>query len=221
MLCAVSDDEHTSIPRSSPGAEPESKYLDAFHHFSTPTLPHLLALLTHPSNSFPPHDTRLLVVDSVSTLFASAFPKTTENGNKQQPSVKKSEAVQWAAGRRWAVMGDFISKIGKLAATRNMAILLIGQTTTRIRAETGAVLCPAISGTAWDGGISNRIVLFRDWLSRSTPAPSQKEAELDVRFAGVVKAKGVSHDGTGPLAMFRIEQVRQQLVTDRPVHDTE
>ena len=105
-------------------------------------------------------------------------------------------------------MGDLISKISRLAATKSIAILLTSQTTTRIRSETGAVLHPAISGTAWDTGISTRIVIFRDWFFQaSETASSQGEYIPGVRLAGVMKAKGISYEGVGKVVMFVIEKV--------------
>ena len=180
--------------------------LESFHHFTAPTLPHLLALVAHQSTSFPPSNTSLIVIDSISSLFALAFPKTLEGTYTQTP-VKKSDAAQWAASRRWVVMSDFISNISRLAATRNSAILLTSQTTTRIRCETGAVLHPAISGTAWDSGISTRVVLFRDWMFQATEAPTgQDEYVPGMRFAGVIKAKGILYEGVGRVTTFKIEK---------------
>lgn len=183
------------------------EYLEKLHHFATPSLPHLLALLTYQSSSFPPPETSLIVVDSISTLFALAFPKTTDRASDQQIPVKKGDTAHWASGRRWAVMGDLISKISRLAATKNIAVLLTSQMTTRIRAETGAVLHPAISGTPWDTGISTRVVIFRDWMFRASETASQGEYMPGVRFAGVIKAKGVSYEGVGKVATFVIEKV--------------
>lgn len=189
-------------------SESVDDYLKRSHHFFTPSLPHLLALLTHHSSSFPPTNTSLIVVDSISTLFAMAFPKTGENASSQQPGAKKSDAAQWASGRRWAVMGDFIVKISRLAATRNIAILLTSQMTTRVGSESGAVMYPAISGTAWDTGISTRIVIFRDWIFQATDAASSRgEYVPGIRLAGVIKAKGVSCEGVGKVVMFTIETV--------------
>ena len=194
-----------------PSSDPASvdEYLDKFHHFTTPSLPHLLALLAHQSSTFPPTNTSLIVVDSISTLFAQAFPKSVENTTNDPPSAKKSDAAQWASGRRWAVMGDIMSKFNKLAATGDVAILLTSQMTTRVRSETGAVMHPAISGTAWDAGISTRIVLFRDWIfEKSGNASSQGEYVPGARLAGVIKAKGCSSEGVGKVVVFTVEKVR-------------
>ena len=190
-------------------SDPESvdEYLKRLHHFTTPSLPHLLALLTHQSPSFPPPETSLIVVESIASLFTLAFPKTGESASSEQRAAKTSDATQWASGRRWAVMGDFISKISRLAATWNIAILLTSQMMTRITAETGAVMHPAISGTAWDAGISTRIILFRDWIFQATgTTSSQGEYMPGVRLAGVMKAKGISYEGLGKVIMFTIEK---------------
>ena len=202
--------EHPRIFEKQP-ASSQSDFrarLNNLHHFTTPTLPHLLALLTHQSTSFPPLNTSLIVIDSVSTLFALAFPKILENADILQTPAKKSEAVQWSAGRRWAVMGEFMSKIGRLAATSNIAILLTSQATTRIKYESRAMLHPAISGNAWDSGIGARLVLFRDWLFQGPETPSSHgKYEPGVSFGGVMKAKGFTYEGVGKVVTFTIEEV--------------
>lgn len=180
-----------------------------FHHFTTPTLPHLLALCAHESSTFPPKGTGLIVVDSVSSLFAAAFPRANDDSDtKQTPEKpKKNDAGQWAASRKWAVMGELVSKLGKLAATNNIAILLTCETTTRIRMETGAMLHPAISGIAWESGISARIVLFRDWLFDPAKSSSQEGYMPGMRFAGILKAGGVSFERLEKIVSFLINKV--------------
>ena len=181
-----------------------------FHHLHAPTLPHLLALLLHPPSSFPPSETGVIVVDTVSPLFATAFPKGYDNYDNNHPATKKSEAAQWAAGRRWAVMGDFVSKLGKLATIRSLAVVLISQTTTKIKGESRAVLRPTMSTKSWDEGISTRIVLYRDWL-QSNSGSSQKDRMQAVRFAAVEKLGGASYDGLRTPTPFKIETVPGQL----------
>lgn len=209
MLESPNDASRTTESSAQSDLLAAEKQIQNLTHFALPTLAHLIALLAHPSDSFPPSNTSLLVVDNISTLFALAFPKLIEDAHKQQqqPPARKYDASQFASGRRWAVMADLISRLGRLAVTRNIAILLLGQTTTRIRSDTGAVLCPAISGTGWDGGINSRIVLYRDWLFLSKDSSSQAEHCPGVRFAGIMKAKGITYDDLGRTAAFTIEQV--------------
>ena len=155
----------------------------------------------------------MLIIDTISTLFALAFPRTADTVDQQQTPVKKSDAAQWASGRRWAVMSDFISKLSRLAATRNIAVVLTSQTTTRVKSETGAVLCPAITGNTWDTGIGTRIVLFRDWMFQTADTPSSQTVFLPgTRFAGVTKAKGVHYDGMDHTIAFRITKVGSQII---------
>lgn len=198
--------EDREPPSSPPVPEANDELLDRLHYFKTPTLAHLLALLFHPSPSFPPAGTRLIIIDAVSTLFATAFSRTIETSDARQGSAKKNETAQWAANRRWAVMGDFVSRIGKLAATRAMAIVLVSQTTIKVRAGHEAVLRPALSSKAWDEGIHNRIALFRDWPPLRNRLTPTAQFEI-IRFAGVEKAGGVSCDGFDQAVPFRIDKV--------------
>lgn len=147
------------------------------------------------------------MIDSISTLFAAAFPNHGFD-RKQASDKMKRDADQWASSRKLTFMGDFVSRLGKLATTNNIAVLFTSQTATRIRAETGATLNPTISGTTWDIGISARIVLFRDWFFQSAEAPANSWEYLpEVRVAGVLKASGVSYEGLGRMVSFTIEKV--------------
>ena len=80
---------------------------------------------------------------------------------------------------------------------------------TKINSDTGAVMHPAMSGTPWDVGISTRIVVFRDWIYQGSDGTSSQGGYLPgARLAGVMKAKGVSRQGVGEVAVFMIEKVR-------------
>ena len=184
-----------------------SELLTRFHHFTAPTLPHLLALLMHPCPTFPPRGTSVIVVDPVSAVFATAFPKVGSKIEYTHKLGAKSDQAHWVANRRWSVMGDFISKIGKLAAIHDIAILLTNQTTTKILPEMGAIVHPSISSTAWDSGVSDRIVLYRDWITRKDQGSTQGKYALNARFVTVVKAKGVSLNALDNVVPFTIEDV--------------
>lgn len=186
--------------------------LGRFHHLLAPTLPHLIALLIHSTATFPPEGATLLVVDSVSTPFIQAFARSNRH-IEDRASGKKGDAAQWASGRRWAVMGDLISALGKLAATRNIAIVLTSQTTTKMKMENAALLQAAMLGTAWDSGISSRILLYRDWQGETEEKFNQEKRDItpDLRFAAAIKIGGVSLDGFGEIVQFTIGAVRSSL----------
>ncbi|KAL8887475.1 MAG: hypothetical protein Q9215_004950 [Flavoplaca cf. flavocitrina] len=181
--------------------------LDKFHHFMAPTLPHLMALLAHSTATFPPKGTVLLIVDSISTPFNQAFASSTKS-HEERPMGKRNDAGHWASGRRWAVMADLISTLAKLAATRNIAVLLTSQTTTKMRLGDTALLQPALAGTAWDSGISSRILLYRDWQAKTTNELKEdhETAASNLRFAAVTKTGGVSFEGFGQIMSFAIER---------------
>ncbi|KAI9804510.1 MAG: hypothetical protein M1825_001409 [Sarcosagium campestre] len=186
-------------------AHGKKQQLQRFHHFSIPSLAHLLALLLHPSKNFPPAGTSLLVIDCMSNLFNTAFPRNTEEPTKTarygaSPAARHSDMSQQAAGRRWAVMSDLITGIHKLATMRGLAVLIINETVMSTRSEGGAVLAPAMTSTAWQGGIANRVVIYRD--NPPLPGDIAGDETEDIlrrtRFAGVQKSAGATH-GNGVL----------------------
>ncbi|KAF2684500.1 P-loop containing nucleoside triphosphate hydrolase protein [Lentithecium fluviatile CBS 122367] len=176
-----------------------------FHHYTAPTLAHLLALFVHPPTSFPPPHTGLIVIDSLSTLFDNAYPRNADD----RVSRNKNDTTRWAAGRRFAVINELIATLTRVAALHDIALLVTCLTITRIRAGSRALLVPAISGTEWDSGISTRLVLFRDWVPGQGKVSSIDTARLQkARFAGVLKANGVvlaDEGGVGNVVPYTVE----------------
>ncbi|KAI9779258.1 MAG: hypothetical protein M1839_007510 [Geoglossum umbratile] len=174
-----------------------------------------VALLLHPTPSFPPPKTSLIVVDAVSTLFGSTFPLLSDGSQGiktgKPTSKSKNDPSQWAASRKWAVIGDFISKIGRLAVVKDVSILLISQTKTKVQMGSGAALLPSVSSSVWDASVANQIVLFRDDpLPRQTDAGEMKTPDsTKVRFAGVLRSRGVVHSegALGKVVPFVIEEI--------------
>ena len=175
--------------------------LSRLHHFNTHSLAHLLALIIHTPPSFPPPSTSLLIVDSLSTLFDTAYAGHQSKSNFGNADQRTKDARRWAANRRFAILGSLISALNKLAAVQNIAILVTSQMMTRVSpggAGTRAILVPALSGKEWEMGVASRVVLFRDWAPEELRRSSQgKDAEKigaklgHVRFAGVVKTNGL------------------------------
>jgi hypothetical protein len=93
-----------------------------------------------------------------------------------------------------------MSSLQKLATLRNIAIVLLNQSVTKMQSGAGAILVSAISSTAWDAGISTSIALFRDWGWEGK----------QVRNAKVLKADGIATGGKGGIGKvfaFTIESV--------------
>jgi hypothetical protein len=145
------------------------------------------------------------VIDNVSTLFATAFPKAIDNFDNNRN--KKPDAVQWASSRRWALMGDFTAMLSKLATINNTAVLLLGQTSTKVRTEHGALLKPALSTKSWLENVHTRLVIFRDFLSASTDHSPEHSGDESARIVGLVKHAGVLYASLDKVIPFKIDKV--------------
>lgn len=158
-------------------------------YFRAQSLPHLLALLLRPPKGFPPEDTALLVVDSISGPFPSYFPNPTElRARFSQSNITDRSQTQWLMNRRWSVTSDLANQLVKLAATHRMAVLVINQTHTKIKGQPRATLCPVLAGRSWENSISTRIVLYRDF---STVIEGGEPVVLtNIRFAEIMKRSG-------------------------------
>ncbi|KAK7997055.1 centromere binding protein b [Apiospora arundinis] len=161
-------------------------------HFTCSSLAHFIALLCRPTASCIPQKSSLVVIDSLSALVNQTYPRNQEarNGPKGVPN---------AAAQRLQVLQFIISSLQKLAATRDVAVVLLTQCATRMQSERGATLTPAINAMVWDQGITNRLVLFRDWLYKD-------KAVAGVYFAGIQKLNGRAHQGgLGDIFAFDIQ----------------
>ncbi|KAF1995433.1 P-loop containing nucleoside triphosphate hydrolase protein [Amniculicola lignicola CBS 123094] len=189
VLVAATDPQGPGTTMSSPSDQRRAEMKSHFHHFASPTLAHLLALFVHPPAAFPPPNTSLVVINSLSTLLDNAYPRNADD----RGSRTKSEPARWAAGRKFAVMNELISTLARVAALHDIALLLTCQTITRIRGGSRALLVPAISGAEWENGVSTRLVLFRDWIPAQGKSTDTDADRLQkARFVGVVKANGVT-----------------------------
>lgn len=166
-------------------------------HLTAPTLPHVLALFLHPMPNFPPPDTALIVLDSLSTAFDTAF----HTRSSSKPHAQKTDVEKWASNRRFAVQGALAGALNAAAAVRDAAVLVTGQTATQVRSAQGALLVPALAGAEWDAGIANRVVLFRDWPPNDVVCLGQdRERWARLRYAGVLKVNGVGQGEDGLFA---------------------
>jgi hypothetical protein len=103
--------------------------------------------------------------------------------------------------RRFQIIQYIVTSLQKLAATRDLAVVILTQCATKMQAERGATLIPAISASVWEQGMSTRLVLFRDWLQNGSEVRG-------VHFVGIQKLNG---KGTAALidnlCTFTVEEV--------------
>lgn len=177
-------------------------------YFRSQSLPHLLALILHPPQSFPGEGTTLLIIDSISGPFPSYFPNplelrsrlfSSQDGGK---NLDKSQ-IQWLMNRKWNVTGDLANQLTKLAVTFRLAVVVVNQTQTRIKGLPRAILSPALAGSVWESDVYARVGLYRDLtlpVSLSVAANANEDndkcvVDLDlstnkIRFAEVMKRGG-------------------------------
>lgn len=181
-------------------------------YFIAPTLAHLLTLFMHPTTKFPLPRTSLIIVDNISAPFATAFPRSVDDKtNSTFADAARKTNQQKAANRKWAVAGDLSSAMAKIAKLHNVAILVINQVATSLKGVRRATLKPSLSGHGWDAGISNRIVLLRDFAPRESGADFTPEEARSLRFAEVVKLAGKFRTGLAEnVIAFTIEDVSAQ-----------
>jgi hypothetical protein len=180
---------------------------ERFHHYTVADLAHLLALFAYPASDFTDDTTALIVIDSISTPFDTAYSRPGDGRFKKQ-----SELAKWAASRKYAVMGDLITRLQKMATLNNLVVLLTQQTRMRIRTGAGALLLPALSGVEWENGISTQLVLFRDFPPKGNtqPEPVLVEQWTRLRYVGLIKVNGLSAEENGrfeTVVPFSIEKV--------------
>lgn len=184
--------------------------LGRFHHFDIPSLAHLFALVTSASADFLPAHASLVVVDDVSIPFAQAFPRLNDAANEGR---KRNDVKAWASARRWSVASDFASHMSRLAGLRNVAVVLLSQTVTRVKSQHGAILRPALSSKGWDDSIATRIVLFRDWTDGPTShVASTSTSTKDDRFFGILKLSGVLFNDVEHIGTWTVAEVGSSAI---------
>lgn len=174
-----------------------------FCYLRASSLPHLLSLFSQPPSGFPAEGTALLIVDSISAPFQPYFPNATElrsrlghgPGQAGQSRSPEHQQTQWLLNRKWNVTSDMANRMMKLATSRQISIVLLNQTHTKIKGQPRPTLYPALAGGSWENCIHTRIVLYRDWA----PSPSTSIAEdqkenrklmSKVRYAEIMKKAG-------------------------------
>ncbi|KAL2141288.1 hypothetical protein VTI28DRAFT_2623 [Corynascus sepedonium] len=202
------------------GKDADLGRLDGFTHYTCPTLPHLIALLCRPTASCVPQGTSLVVVDSLSALVNHAFPKLPETRPARDANGRRDPS---SSVRRLQVLQYIASSLQKLAATRNLAIVVLTQCATKLQAERSATLVPAINASVWEQGLSTRLVLFRDWLQDSSET-------CGLHFVAIQKlnGKGVGTsfesictfkvDPTGLLSVDCDHARQSRTLTSTPAH---
>jgi hypothetical protein len=154
-------------------------YLDAH------TLPILLTVFLHPPASLPSPQTCLIVVDDLSNLLLGAFSRIPKNPQPSAPPAVREKLEKQAASKRFQVMESLATAMSKMAALRNIAVLVLTNSTTSLKGSNRATLKPALSSQAWESAIHTRVMLYRDFADEAQMAEVQDGEVLRLRYAEV------------------------------------
>ncbi|KAL9107227.1 MAG: hypothetical protein Q9227_007851 [Pyrenula ochraceoflavens] len=157
-----------------------------FTHIRLNSLAHALALLIHAHPSFPPPNTRLIILDSISPLVSTAFPLPIPGDPGHSQSL--------AANRRFPILKSLSTGLSRLASAHGLAVLVVNQCGTTIREIEGlsrkrAVLRPAVQSTGWDEGVDARVCLFRDFVTDTNGRRAGRFARIVRREKRAIRAR--------------------------------
>ncbi|KAJ5263853.1 hypothetical protein N7478_011458 [Penicillium angulare] len=191
-------------------------------YFRTPTLPHLLALLCNPPKEFPPPETTLLIIDSVSSLFPSYFPNAAELKDRQtQGKITDKAQLQWLLNRKWNVSSDLATHLARLAS-RGIAVLAINQAHTKIKGQPRATLQPVLAGGGWDSSVQTRVAMYRDLPDKRYMEITKRAGKtFSVRMADMIIGFRIDTDGLHEIV--ETEQRSPELSrkkTAQPIEET-
>jgi RecA/RadA recombinase len=195
----------------------ERELTENFIYHEVHSLPHLLVMLMHPTAIFPPPDTTVIVLDGLSSMFTSAFPRQAHR-NDNKPSILQETAAKAAAGKRIQLIENLAGALSRLASSRHIAVVVLNKTATSMKSGQRAVLKPAIGGQAWDATVNTRIVLYRDFYPRHLHKRLTVRERRRYRLAEVVRlgAKDVARE---PIPFVIERHGLRELVPDREAND--
>lgn len=148
---------------SAPNTNTNTSLAQKFTYLEAHTLPRLLTLFLHPTRSLPSPNTCLIVVDDLSNLLLGSFSRNARNLKPAAPAAIKEKLEKRAAGRRFQIIESLGAAMSKMAAIRNIAILVLTNATISLKKGQKATLKPALSSQAWDAAVHTRIMLYRDF----------------------------------------------------------
>ncbi|KIW80858.1 hypothetical protein Z517_03881 [Fonsecaea pedrosoi CBS 271.37] len=174
-------------PPSSPPVPSNADILleENFTHLSAYTLPRLLTVFLHPPHSFPSAKTCLIIVDDLSNLLLGSFPRNPRNVKASAPAAVREKFEKQAVSKRFQIIENLGAAMSKMAALKNIAILVLTNTTTSLRRHNRATLKAALASQAWDSAVHTRIMLYRDFAEDGHGLDISGRQSMGLRYAEV------------------------------------
>lgn len=163
---------------------------DKFDYLEILSLPRLLTLFLHPTDQLPAKGTCLIVIDDFSNFILGSFSNDPAKARPTAPIAVQEKLAKKAAGKRFQIRESLAAAMSKLAALRDLAILVLTGTTTNLKdGEQRGVLTPAFASKAWESAVHTRIMLYRDFPPDGVQLEPDVLAQLEagLRYADVQK----------------------------------
>ncbi|TPX22503.1 hypothetical protein DIZ76_014375 [Coccidioides immitis] len=168
----------------------KSHLLQRLLHFHPLSLAHLVALVSHPPRGFPPENTGLIVIDSISCLFAAEFrPRLPKRLRETKLSRTEQAKLDKESRLYFNLIGSLVSDLRRLAVRFNCAVVVINEMASRFKPSTRPMLHEVISGFTWDAGVTTRVLLYWHWLPWEMRETTKGKG---VRIAEVQKVGGMT-----------------------------
>lgn len=186
LITSYKPPPNSDLPSSPPEPLDLETLLDEkFTYLDAHTLARLLTVFLHPPPTLLSPKTRLIVVDDLSNILLSALSRSPKSLNTSAPNAVKNKLEKQATSVRFQMIESLGAAMSKMAALRNVAILVLTNATTSFQSSKRATLKPALSSQVWDSSIHSRIMLYRDFADEAQLANAEYERSLALRYAEV------------------------------------
>ncbi|OQV01459.1 AAA domain-containing protein [Cladophialophora immunda] len=176
---------HPDLPSSPKPLDTQVLLEDKFTYLSAYTLARLLTLFLHPPHSFPSSKTCLIVIDDLSNLLLGSFSRNPRNIKASAPAAVREKFERQAVSKRFQIIENLGAAMSKMAALKNVAILVLTNTTTSLKNHNKAILKAALASQAWESAVHTRIMLFRDFANEGQGVDISGTQSLGMRYAEV------------------------------------
>ena len=192
LAAAYDAGDASELPSSPPIAEKLIQSpLDRLIYVQPQTPAHLLTLVLHPTSSFPPPATSLLIIDDLPNYITSHFPRSCRpNQASTSTNIMADKQAFRASSRRFNILSSLSSGLTRLASSRHIAVVLLSNVAVSIKNGERALLRSALSGQMWDAAIDTRIVLYRDFPPEHLYDQLNAQERTAWRVAEVIRAGG-------------------------------